>query len=116
MVIEPLKEAAAAAWHAEPIVRFFCATFGDSIASVRVGEDSFIVISAELPGDEQADVTIPVGPQGTCACRISAGGTHRAATAPDAESFEQILTDRLTGGGTLPGQGLVSRQRPTWGV
>ncbi len=29
------RDAAAAAWHAEPIVRFFCSTFGDGIVGVR---------------------------------------------------------------------------------
>ena len=41
---------AAAAWHAEPVVRFLCSTFGDGIASVRVNEDRFVVITTEFYG------------------------------------------------------------------
>ena len=41
--------AAAAAWQAEPVVRFLCSTFGDRIADVGVSEDNFIVIAAEFP-------------------------------------------------------------------
>ena len=89
------KDAAAAAWHAEPIVRFICSTFGDGIAGVRVGEDGFIVITAELSGDGLVEASVVVGPEGTCACRISARGTHLATTAPDVGSFEQILKKRL---------------------
>ena len=100
------KDAAAAAWHAEPIVRFFCATFGDGIAGVRVGEDGFIVITAELSGDGLVEASVVVGPEGTCACRISARGTHLATTAPDVGSFEQILQKRLAEVG-LRGQGRV---------
>ena len=89
------KDAAAAAWHAEPIVRFFCSTFGDGIAGVGVNEDGFIVITAELPGDDWVKASIAVGPEGTFACRISAGKAHVAATAADAGSFERVLEDRL---------------------
>ena len=87
--------AAAAAWHAEPIVRFFRSIFGEGIAGVRVDENSFIVITAELSGDDLVEASIAVGPEGTCACRISTGDTHLASTAPDARSFEQVLTERL---------------------
>ena len=87
--------AAAAAWHAEPVVHFLCSTFGDAVAGVRVSEDGFIVITAELPGDDLVEASIAVGPEGTCACRISAGVTHLASTAPDVRSFEQMLKNRL---------------------
>ena len=83
------------AWHAEPIVRFFYSTLGDGIARVRVNEDGFIVFTAELCGDSWVEASIAVGPEGTFACRISAGDTHLAATAPDARAFEQVVKDRL---------------------
>ena len=89
------RDAAAAAWHAESIVRFFCSTFGDAIAGVRVSEESHVVITAELAGNGLVEATIAVGPDGTCACRISAGETHIASTAPDTRSFEQVLKERL---------------------
>ena len=89
------QDAAAAAWHAEPIIRFLCSTFGDGIAGVRVTEDSFIVITAEFGRDNLIDVIIAVGSEGTCACRISTADTHIASTAPDVRSFEQVLKDRL---------------------
>ena len=95
------KDAAAAAWHAEPIVRFFCSTFGDDIVGVRVSEANFIVITAELSGDDLIETSIAVGPEGTCACRISAGDTHLPATAPDVRSFERVLKDRLGKMGVL---------------
>ena len=41
------RATAAAAWHAEPIVRSFCSTFGDDIAGVAVNENGFVVITAE---------------------------------------------------------------------
>ena len=41
------------------------------------------------------EVSIAVGPEGTCGCRISAGDTHLASTAPDVRSFKQILKQRL---------------------
>ena len=89
------KDAAAAAWHAEAVVRFLCATFGCAVGGVQVGEDGFIVIAAELPGDNLVEVSATVGPEGTCACRVSAGGAHAAATAADVRSFETVLTERL---------------------
>ena len=46
------RDAAAVAWHAEPVVQSFCSTYGATIAGVRVSEDNFIVIAAEVPGDE----------------------------------------------------------------
>ena len=87
--------AAAAAWHAEPVVRFLCSTFGDRIAGVRVNEEGLVVITAELPGDELVEARVAVEPEGACACRISAGDTHLASTAPDARSFERVLRSRL---------------------
>ena len=87
--------AAAAAWHAEPVVRFLCSTFGDRIAGVRMNEDGLVVLTAELPGDGLVEVSVAVGPEGTCACRISAGDTHLASTARDARSFERVPRSRL---------------------
>ena len=58
------KDAAAAAWHAEPIVRFLCSTFGDGIVGVAVNEDGLIVTTAELSGDNWVDASIAVGPEG----------------------------------------------------
>ena len=75
------QEAAATAWHAEPIVRFFCSTFSDGFAGVGVSEDNFIVITAEFPAENLIEAMIAVGPEGTCACKISAGDTHLASTA-----------------------------------
>ena len=49
---EPRRDAVAAAWHAESVVRFFCSTYGSSIAGVRVNEEGFIVITADVSGDE----------------------------------------------------------------
>ena len=89
------KEAAAAAWHAEPILRFLCSTFGDGIAGAGVNEDGFILITAELTGDTWVEASIAVGPEGTFAGRISAGKAHLASTAGDADSFEQALKQRL---------------------
>ena len=93
------QEAAAVAWHAEPVVRFFCLTFGDGVAGVRVSEENFIVITAALLRGGPVETTIAVGPEGTCACRIDTAQKHFASTSPDARLFEQILTVRLTGVG-----------------
>ena len=89
------RDAAAAAWHAEPIVRFFCSAFGDGLAGARVSDDNLIVITATLPADGPVEASIAVGPEGNCACRISVGDTHLASTAPDARSFERLLKSRL---------------------
>ena len=99
------KDAAAAGWHAEAVVGFLCATFGCGVGGVQVGEDGFIVITAELSGDNLVEVSITVGPEGTCACRVSAGGAHTAATAADARSFETLLTERLAEVGVIPSGG-----------
>jgi len=89
-------EAAAAAWYAEPIIRSFCSSFGDEIAHVRVSDENFIVIStAVLPGAVPVQATIAIGPEDTYACKITSGGTHTAHTAPDAQSFEELLKKRL---------------------
>ena len=89
------KDAAAAAWHAEPVLRFICATFGCGITGMRVNEDGFIVVTAELSAAGAVEASIAVGPEGTCACTVSAGDTHLASTAPDVRSFERVLKDRL---------------------
>ena len=89
------QEVAAAAWHAEPVIRVSCSIVGDGIARVRVSEENFIVITATFSRDESVEATIAVGPEGTCACKISAGGRHLASAAPDARSFAQVLRDRL---------------------
>ena len=89
------RDAAAAAWHAEPAVRFLCSTFAGRIASVRVSEDDFVVFTAELPGDEPVRASVAVGSEGTYACTVSTGDTHLASTAPDVRSFEQALQSRL---------------------
>ena len=88
------KDAAAAAWHAERVARFFCATFRGGIVGVRVSDDGFIVINAELDGNDRVDTSIVVGPEGTCACRITVGDTHLASTASDARSFQKVLKSR----------------------
>ena len=89
------KAAAAAAWHAEPVVRFICTAFGCGIAGMHVSEDGFIVVMAELAGNGPVEARISVGPEGTFASSVSAGDTHLACTAPDAPSFERVLRERL---------------------
>lgn len=92
---EPGRDAAAAAWHTAAVVRFFCSTYGGAVTGVRVNEESFIVVTATVPGDDVIDVTIAVGPDGTCACRVSTGDGHHASAAPDVRAFEQVLAGRL---------------------
>ena len=90
------KDAAAAAWHAEPLLRFLSAALGCTIAGMRVNEDGFIVVAAEFSGAAGAvEASIAVGPDETCACTVSAGDTHLASTAPDVRSFERALKERL---------------------
>ena len=96
---ESSRDAAAAAWHAESVVRFFCSTYAGTIAAVRVNEDSFIVLRAEVPGDDVIGVTIAVGPDGTCACRVSTAHGDRASASPDARSLEDVLKGRLAEAG-----------------
>ena len=76
-------------------MRFFCSTYGGAVARVRVNEEGFIVITAEAPGDDVIDVTIAVGPDGTCACKVSTVGGQGASAAPDVRAFEQVLTRGL---------------------
>ena len=88
-------KAAAAAWHAEPVVWFLCTALDCRIAGMRVNEDGFIVVTAELTGNGPVETRIVVGPDGTCACGISSGDTHLGATALDGRAFEQVLRERL---------------------
>ena len=102
------RDAAAAAWHEEPVVRFFCSTYGGAVTGVRVNEDSFIVVTATVPGNDVIDVTIAVGPDGTCACKVSTADGDRASAAPDVRAFEQVPAGRLAEvGGARP-----ARRRP----
>ncbi len=96
---EPGRDAAAAAWHAASVVRFFCSTYGGAVTGVRVNEDSFVVIAATVPGDDVIDVTLAVGPDGTCACKVSAAGRDLASAAPELRVFEQVLAGRLAEAG-----------------
>ena len=92
---EPGRDAAEVAWHAVSVVRFFCSTYGGTLAAVRVNEDSFIVVTAAVPGDEVIDVTIAIGPDGTCACKVNSADGDLASAAPDVRAFEQVLASRL---------------------
>ena len=92
---ESSRDAAAAAWRAESVVRFFCSTYGGAVTGVRVSEDSFVVIKAEVPGNELVEVTIAVGPDGTCACQVSTARGQVASASPDTRSLEQVLASRL---------------------
>ena len=65
------QDAAAAAWHAEPVLRFLCAEFGCAIAGIRVSEDDFIVVMTELSAASAVEASIAIGPEGTCACTVS---------------------------------------------
>lgn len=96
---EPGRDAAAAAWHAASVLRFFCSTYGGAVTGVRVNEDSFIVATATVPGDDVIDVTIAVGPDGTCACKVSTAGGHLASAAPDPHVFEHVLASRMAEAG-----------------
>ena len=58
---------------------------------MRVNEDGFIVVTAELSAAAGAvEASIAVGPEGTCACTVSTGDTHLPCAAPDARSFERL--------------------------
>ena len=92
---EPGRDAAAAAWHAASVVQFFCSTYGGAVTGVRVNEDNFVVITATVPGEDVIDVTIAVGPDGPCACKVSVADGHRASVAPDVRAFEEVLECRL---------------------
>ena len=95
------KRAAAAAWHAEPVLRFLCTTFGCGVAGVRVTEDGFIVVAAAFSADGTVEASIAVGPEGAYTCTVSAGDTHLACTAPDVRHFERILKESLAEVGVL---------------
>ena len=57
---------AAAALHAEPLLRFLSTALGGRVAGVWVNEDGFIAVTAELSAVVEG--SIAVGPEGTCAC------------------------------------------------
>ena len=59
----------------------------------------FIVVRAEVPGDDVIDVTLAVGPDGTCACKVSTADGHLASDAPDVRAFEKVLESRLAEAG-----------------
>ena len=68
---------------------------------MRVNEDGFIVVTAELSAAGTVEASIAVGPEGTYACTVSAGDTHLACTAPDLRSFKQAVKERLAVVGVL---------------
>ena len=103
------KDAAAAAWHAEPLARSLCATIGDGVTGVQVSEDGFVAITFEVRGEGQTEATIAVGPDGACACKIRVGDDVRAVTAPDGKSFERVLEKRLTEMGVVRAGGPARR-------
>ena len=109
------KDAAAAAWHAEPLLRFLSAALGGRVAGVRVNENGFIVVTAELSAVAVVEVSIAVGPEGSFACTVSAGDTHLACTAPDLRSFERALNERLAEVG-VPGSGTATVNAGRHGV
>ena len=63
------KDVAAAAWHAEPLLRFLSTALGGRVAGVWVNEDGFIAVTAELSAVVEA--SIAVGPEGSFACTVS---------------------------------------------
>ena len=81
------------------MVRLFCSTYGGVVTGVRVNEESFVVVTATVPGDDVIDVTLAVGPDGTCACKVSTTSGQRASVAPDVRGFEQVLANRLAEAG-----------------
>ena len=81
------------------VVPFFCSTYGGAVVGVRVNEDSFMVLTAEVPGDGVIDVTIAVGPDGTCACKVSSVDGDRASAGRDVRAFEEVLAGRLAEAG-----------------
>ena len=90
---------AAAAWHAAAVVRLFCSTYGGVVTGVRVNEESFVVVTATVPGDDVIDVTLAAGPDGRCACKVSTADGDLASAAPDGRAFEQVLASRLAEAG-----------------
>ena len=101
------RDAVAAAWHAAPVVRLFCSTYGGAVTGVRVNEDRFVVLRAEVPCEDVIDVTTAVGPDGTCACKVSTAAGHLASAAPDVRAFEQVLAGRLADVGVRPDRQLT---------
>ena len=79
-------------------MRFLCSTYGGGITAVRMNEDSFVV-TAEISGNEPAEVTITVGPDGTRASKVTAADGQVAAASPDTRSLEQVLASRLAEAG-----------------
>ncbi len=63
------KDVAAAAWHAESLLRFLSTALGGRVAGVWVNEDGFIAVTAELSAVVEA--SIAVGPEGSFACTVS---------------------------------------------
>ena len=57
------------------------------------------MVTATVPGEDVIDVRIAVGPDGTCACKVSTADGDRASVAPDVRAFEQILPGRLADAG-----------------
>ena len=57
------------------------------------------MLRAEVPGDDVIDVTIAVGPDATCACKVSTADGDLASAAPDVRAFEQVLASRLAEAG-----------------
>ena len=53
------------------------------------------MITAEVSGTEPVEVTIAVGPDGTCAYKVSTAHGQVASASPDARSLEQVLASRL---------------------
>ena len=49
----------------------------------------------QVPSDDVIDVTVAVGPDGTCACKVSRADGHRVFASPDVRAFEQMLASRL---------------------
>lgn len=90
------RQESAAAAHAESVVQFLRSMFGDGIADVKVSEDGILLISAEFFRDDRVEATIAVGPEGTCACKMTVGEVGVAATAPDARSLEMALREKLS--------------------
>ena len=71
---------------------------------MRVNEDGFVVVTVEFSAAGAVAASIAVGPEGTYVCTVSAGDTHLASTAPDVQSFERVLTERLAEV-SVPGSG-----------
>ena len=105
----PGRDSAAAAWHAASVVRLFCSTYGGAVTAVRVNEEGFAVVTATVPGDDVIDVTIAVGPDGTCACKVSTADGDLASAAPGVRAFGQVLAGRLAEVGLQAQEGNADR-------